>query len=46
MDMTVVWVVLFGLPVLAIIVIVGFARYQASEVQEDGRDDRPEAEAE
>ncbi|MDA2807436.1 MULTISPECIES: hypothetical protein [Nocardiopsis] len=44
MDMNVVWGVLFGLPILAIIVIIGFARYQASEVQQDGRDDRPEEE--
>ncbi|WP_017623545.1 hypothetical protein [Nocardiopsis chromatogenes] len=44
MDMNVVWGVLFGLPILAIIVIIGFARYQSSEVQQDGRDDRPEEE--
>ncbi|GAB3497477.1 hypothetical protein [Nocardiopsis coralliicola] len=42
MDMTVVWVLLFALPVAAIAVIIGFARYQASEVQKDGRDDNPD----
>lgn len=36
------WVVLFGLPVLAIVVIILLATYQASGVQKDGRDDAPE----
>ena len=36
------WVVLFGLPVLAIVVIILLAAYQASGVQKDGRDDKPE----
>ncbi|MFW5419231.1 hypothetical protein J0910_21670 [Nocardiopsis sp. CNT-189] len=44
MDMTLVWVLMFGLPIAAIAVIIGFARYQASEVQKDGRDDRPDEE--
>lgn len=35
------WVVLFGLPVLAIVVIILLATYQASGVQKDDRDDEP-----
>ena len=41
-DSTLFWVFLFGLPVLAIGAIVMLAIYQASGVQEDGRDDAPE----
>ncbi|MFL1382185.1 MULTISPECIES: hypothetical protein [unclassified Nocardiopsis] len=41
-DSTLFWVVLFGLPILAIGAIVLLATYQASGVQEDGRDDAPE----
>lgn len=34
------WVIaLFALPIVAIIVIVAFALYHSSEVQQDGRDD-------
>ncbi|GAA1452795.1 hypothetical protein [Nocardiopsis tropica] len=40
-DSTVFWVVLFGLPVLAIVAIVMLASYQASGVQQDERDDAP-----
>jgi hypothetical protein len=36
------WVVLFGLPIGAIAVIVALATYQASGVQQDGRDDAPD----
>lgn len=43
MDSTMMWTVLFGLPILAIVTIIGFARYHASEVEEDGRDDKPDA---
>ncbi len=43
MEFSGMWVVLFALPVVAIVVIIGFARYQASEVQQDERDDRPPA---
>lgn len=42
LDSTAFWVVLFGLPILAIVAIVLLATYQASAVQEDGRDDAPE----
>lgn len=42
MNSTLVWSVMFGLPIIAIIVIIAFARYQASGVQQDGRDDAPE----
>ncbi|WP_181874351.1 hypothetical protein [Marinitenerispora sediminis] len=31
------WVLMFGLPVVAIIVIIGFAVYQASPVTQDER---------
>ncbi|WP_201294751.1 MULTISPECIES: hypothetical protein [unclassified Nocardiopsis] len=41
-DSTAFWVALFGLPVLAIVVIILLASYQASGVQQDGRDDAPE----
>ncbi|WP_285731303.1 hypothetical protein [Nocardiopsis sp. ATB16-24] len=41
-DSTAFWVVLFGLPILAIVVIILLASYQASGVQQDGRDDMPE----
>lgn len=41
-ESTMFWVVLFGLPVLAIVVIILLAAYQASGVQKDGRDDKPE----
>lgn len=41
-DSTAFWVALFGLPVLAIVVIVLLASYQASGVQQDGRDDAPD----
>jgi hypothetical protein len=41
-DSTTFWVALFGLPVLAIVVIVLLASYQASGVQQDGRDDVPD----
>ena len=40
-DSTVFWVVLFGLPLLAIVVIILLASYQASGVQQDERDDAP-----
>jgi uncharacterized membrane protein YdfJ with MMPL/SSD domain len=36
------WVILFGLPILAIVAIILLATYQASGVQQDGRDDVPE----
>ena len=36
------WVVLFGLPILAIVAIILLAAYHASGVQDDGRDDAPE----
>ncbi|MGI5121309.1 hypothetical protein ACQEU5_17530 [Marinactinospora thermotolerans] len=40
------WVLLFGVPLVAIVVIIGFARYQASPVLNDERekpqDDDPE----
>lgn len=39
MDSTAVWAVLFGLPILAIVAIILLAMYQASGVQQDGRDD-------
>lgn len=42
MDSTAVWVVLFGLPILAIVAIILLAMYQASGVQQDGRDDAPD----
>ncbi|NYE46723.1 hypothetical protein HDA32_001843 [Spinactinospora alkalitolerans] len=35
------WVLMFGLPLVAIIVIIAFARYQSSPVNKDERDDRP-----
>ncbi|WP_017588520.1 hypothetical protein [Nocardiopsis ganjiahuensis] len=41
-DSTAFWVVLFGLPILAIVVIILLATYQASGVQQDGRDDAPD----
>ncbi len=41
-DSTAFWVALFGLPVVAIVVIVLLASYQASGVQQDGRDDAPD----
>ncbi|WP_156184782.1 hypothetical protein [Allosalinactinospora lopnorensis] len=44
MDSSVTWMILFGLPLLAIGAIIAFARYHASEVQQDGRDDDPKAE--
>jgi hypothetical protein len=44
MDFSMTWVVLFGLPLLAIGAIIAFARYHASEVQQDGRDDEPKSE--
>jgi len=33
------WVILFALPIIAIIVIVAFALYHSSEVRKDDRDD-------
>ncbi|MBE2999617.1 hypothetical protein IDM40_12990 [Nocardiopsis sp. HNM0947] len=41
-DSTMFWVVLFGLPILAIVAIILLAAYQASGVQQDGRDDTPD----
>ncbi|WP_198659238.1 hypothetical protein [Nocardiopsis sp. FIRDI 009] len=41
-DSTIFWVILFGLPGLAIVVIIALASYQASGVQQDGRDDAPD----
>ncbi|MEU3017645.1 MULTISPECIES: hypothetical protein [unclassified Nocardiopsis] len=41
-DSTAFWVVLFGLPILAIVAIILLATYQASGVQQDGRDDAPD----
>ncbi|GAA4910921.1 hypothetical protein [Streptomonospora salina] len=34
-----IWVILFALPIIAIIVIVAFAGYHSSDVRNDGRDD-------
>ncbi|MDA8368475.1 MAG: hypothetical protein M0026_01220 [Nocardiopsaceae bacterium] len=42
MEFSAVWVVLYALPVVVIIAIIGFAYYQSSEVRQDGRDDQPE----
>ncbi|MDE3723901.1 MULTISPECIES: hypothetical protein [Nocardiopsis] len=42
LDSTGFWVILFGLPIMAIVAIVLLATYQASGVQEDGRDDAPD----
>ncbi|MFC4564801.1 hypothetical protein ACFO4E_23325 [Nocardiopsis mangrovi] len=42
--MSTIWVIMFGVPIIAIVVIIGFARYQSSEVQSDERDDRPKSE--
>lgn len=36
------WVILFALPIIAIIAIIAFARYHSSDVQQDGRDDMPD----
>lgn len=36
---TTTWVILFALPIIAIIAIVAFAAYHSSEVRKDGRDD-------
>ncbi|MDT0303002.1 hypothetical protein [Streptomonospora wellingtoniae] len=33
------WVILFALPIIAIVVIVLFASYHSSEVRKDVRDD-------
>ncbi|WP_255430174.1 hypothetical protein [Streptomonospora sp. PA3] len=33
------WVILFALPIIAIVLIVAFALYHSSEVRKDGRDD-------
>ncbi|WP_017577782.1 hypothetical protein [Nocardiopsis kunsanensis] len=44
-DSTTFWVVLFGLPILAILVIILLASYHASGVQQDGRDDTPDDDA-
>lgn len=41
-DSTMFWVVLFGLPILAIVAIILLATYQASGVQQDDRDDTPD----
>ncbi|HIY42015.1 MAG TPA: hypothetical protein H9836_12910 [Candidatus Nocardiopsis merdipullorum] len=41
-ESTTFWVVLFGLPVLAIVLIILLATYQSSGVQKDGRDDKTE----
>lgn len=41
-ESTAFWVALFGLPILAIVVIVLLATYQASGVQQDERDDAPD----
>ncbi|WP_187347161.1 hypothetical protein [Nocardiopsis sp. CNR-923] len=40
-----IWVILFGLPILAIVVIIALATYQASGVQQDGRDDAPDGDS-
>ncbi|MFD0774661.1 hypothetical protein ACFQZ2_12050 [Streptomonospora algeriensis] len=37
--MSTTWVILFALPIIAIIAIVTFALYHSSEVRKDGRDD-------
>lgn len=34
-----VYLLMFGLPVVAIIAIIGFARYQASPVEQDEREE-------
>ncbi|TDQ49552.1 hypothetical protein [Actinorugispora endophytica] len=34
-----VYLLMFGLPVVAIIVIIGFARYQSSPVEHDEREE-------
>lgn len=44
-DSTTFWVVLFGLPILAIVVIILLASHHASGVQQDGRDDTPDDDA-
>ncbi|MFE1168099.1 hypothetical protein [Nocardiopsis sp. NPDC058789] len=41
-DSTAFWVLLFALPILAIVAIILLATYQASGVQQDGRDDAPD----
>ncbi|WP_344966939.1 hypothetical protein [Salinactinospora qingdaonensis] len=40
MDSSLTWVLLFGLPLLAIAAIIGFAVYHASPVENDQRDER------
>lgn len=42
LDSPLTWVLFFGIPLVAIVVIIGFARYQASPVARDDRDDRPD----
>ncbi|TQN31437.1 hypothetical protein FHX37_1341 [Haloactinospora alba] len=44
MDSSVAWMALFGLPIAAILVIVGFAWYHMTEVEQDDRDDVPDSE--
>ncbi|MFC3997747.1 hypothetical protein ACFOVU_17570 [Nocardiopsis sediminis] len=41
MDSSTIWVIMFGVPIIAIVVIIGFALHHSSEVREDERDDRP-----
>ncbi|PSK82595.1 hypothetical protein CLV63_1427 [Murinocardiopsis flavida] len=41
LDSPLIWLLFFGAPLVAILVIIGFARYQASPVERDERDDRP-----
>ncbi|GLU49061.1 hypothetical protein Nans01_34120 [Nocardiopsis ansamitocini] len=38
------YLLMFGLPIVAIIVIIGFARYQASPVERDEREDERSSE--
>ncbi|GAA1779649.1 MULTISPECIES: hypothetical protein [Streptomonospora] len=40
--MSTIWVILFALPIIAIVVIVLFALYHSSEVRKDVRDDYTE----
>ncbi|CAM4218968.1 hypothetical protein GCM10009799_12060 [Nocardiopsis rhodophaea] len=41
LDSPVIWMIMFGLPIVAIITIVSFAYYHTTEVRDDGRDDEP-----
>ncbi|MBB6171209.1 hypothetical protein HNR23_001269 [Nocardiopsis mwathae] len=41
LDSPVLWVIMFGLPIIVIVTIVSLAYYHTTEVQDDGRDDEP-----